>query len=173
MDIGWYCWQWASSWILWNDLILQIKHLTFFGCELTIFGNLSVFWCILIMHWGVLFVAGSACKGYLIESELTQGGIWCSKPHRTPLNAEQELNKVTLRSVFFMNKVIMYQIGHINASNYLPIIVAENFYFIIAVISMQHRASGTATIGLIIYQVIMTLFRLCLLSNLMQLITSA
>jgi len=37
INIGWYCWQWASSWFSLNNFFLQIKHLTCFRQVLTIF----------------------------------------------------------------------------------------------------------------------------------------
>jgi len=46
IDIGWYCWLWASSRLLSKNFLLQIKLLTCFGRVLTIFEkwSLNTYW---------------------------------------------------------------------------------------------------------------------------------
>lgn len=41
IEIGWYCWLWASSRFLLNNLHLQMKHLRYFQWVLTIFEKRS------------------------------------------------------------------------------------------------------------------------------------
>jgi hypothetical protein len=43
----------------------------------------------------VVFVGGVEPEGQLFESELTQVSVSLSKPHYTPLNEEEGLNKLT------------------------------------------------------------------------------
>jgi hypothetical protein len=56
-----------------------------------------------MMLQGVRYLAGYEPQGILFESNQTKVGVSLSKPHHTPLNVDEEYNKVTSHLVFFTN----------------------------------------------------------------------
>jgi len=58
IDIGLYCWYWASSRLSLHNSCMHIMHLTWFQWELIIFEKCSALWQMSVIHQGIRFVAG-------------------------------------------------------------------------------------------------------------------